>query len=190
MADNNFQRYTVRLHHDNGVANVTTRVVHPTPDAALAAVLGTERAPRSAVMAVTAGTERDMFATVLGTNSAARDAMSKRRSFTNKGRSFYAVETLAAPGHTDELPAEARAALHAQFDEHVRVFGRRTVYVVWSYNTPIAWTDTDGALVVPDIRYSMTTTRHQTECRMADGARSVSLGMADAPSWRGRSGRR
>ncbi|MEU6351116.1 hypothetical protein ABZ896_17550 [Streptomyces sp. NPDC047072] len=35
------------------------------------------------------------------------------------------------------------------------------VYQVYSYSTPIAWVLDDGAVVVPQVRYSLTTTRHQ-----------------------------
>lgn len=38
-------------------------------------------------------------------------------------------------------------------------------YVVYSYNTPIAWhlshDDGEDRWIVPDVKYSMTTTRHQ-----------------------------
>ncbi|WGH20867.1 hypothetical protein QLT00_gp84 [Gordonia phage Commandaria] len=55
------------------------------------------------------------------------------------------------------------------------------VYVVFSYDTPIAWLDNredprvaPPLLVVPDVRYSITTSAHQSEClgyfpRNADG---------------------
>lgn len=47
---------------------------------------------------------------------------------------------------------------------------RGNVYVVTSYRTVIAWTrglnsDTPGALYVPEVTYSYTTTRHQTVAR-------------------------
>ena len=44
------------------------------------------------------------------------------------------------------------------------------VYVVWSYQTPIAWVDADGTVTVPDQRYSVTTTQHQGQCRAWLGA--------------------
>jgi|SRR6478735_11167946 len=34
-------------------------------------------------------------------------------------------------------------------------------YVVWSYGTPIAWVRKDGAVVKPDVTYSVTTSKHQ-----------------------------
>lgn len=39
------------------------------------------------------------------------------------------------------------------------------VYVVWSYVTPIAWVDADGTVIVPDQRYSVTTSKQQGYCR-------------------------
>lgn len=42
-----------------------------------------------------------------------------------------------------------------------------TDYVVWSYGTPIAWHASGGAWVVPDDRYSATTSRHQRFVHLA-----------------------
>lgn len=39
-------------------------------------------------------------------------------------------------------------------------------YVVWSYSTPIAFRQ-DGEWVVPEVRYSVTTTRQQATVRAA-----------------------
>lgn len=39
-------------------------------------------------------------------------------------------------------------------------------YVVYSYQTPIAWLRNDGRTVIPDVGYSVTTTRHQGLCRV------------------------
>lgn len=47
--------------------------------------------------------------------------------------------------------------------EHVDSF-RRATYAVFSYATPIAWV-TDGAWVIPETRYSVTTSRHQSAAR-------------------------
>lgn len=38
-------------------------------------------------------------------------------------------------------------------------------YVVYSYSTPIAWVCFDGRVVIPEVGYSVTTTRHQGMCR-------------------------
>lgn len=40
-------------------------------------------------------------------------------------------------------------------------------YVIYSYETPIAWRTQDGAWHVPDTRYSVTTSKHQGKVRTA-----------------------
>jgi hypothetical protein len=55
-------------------------------------------------------------------------------------------------GHTGSLPEPFRAQL----------FYGRPDYVVFSYDTPIAWHDSvTGEWTVPAVRYSVTTTQHQ-----------------------------
>lgn len=39
-------------------------------------------------------------------------------------------------------------------------------YVVFSYATPIAWVRRDGVVVIPDVKYSATTSRGQHLCRI------------------------
>jgi hypothetical protein len=41
------------------------------------------------------------------------------------------------------------------------------VYVVYSYQTPIAWVTSDGKTHIPDVKYSVTTTKHQHITRKA-----------------------
>lgn len=41
-------------------------------------------------------------------------------------------------------------------------------YTVYSYDTPIAWR-MHGVWIIPDIKYSVTTTRHQNKIRTAIG---------------------
>lgn len=59
-----------------------------------------------------------------------------------------------------QLPPEWRDALHsAQVD-----------YVVWDYGTPIAWHVLNVAeWIIPEVRYSKTSTRHQNLLRTACG---------------------
>jgi hypothetical protein len=60
------------------------------------------------------------------------------------------------------LPDEWRAVWHNDKDN--------TVYAIWSYLTPIAWrTYRNGRAVwiIPDVRYSVTTTKHQNKVRVA-----------------------
>lgn len=61
------------------------------------------------------------------------------------------------------LPHDEVTELRRRIDAN-RDAGRAT-YVVYSYATPIAWSGEDGALVVPAVRYSQTTTQHQRACR-------------------------
>lgn len=37
----------------------------------------------------------------------------------------------------------------------------KAVYVIYSYNTPIAWALSKDAWIIPKVRYSTTTTQHQ-----------------------------
>ncbi len=63
----------------------------------------------------------------------------------------------------EDLTSEQRASL------------ARADYVVLSYETPIAWITGDEA-VMPDLRYSITTSMHQTIARVAlDVARDWSM---------------
>lgn len=55
------------------------------------------------------------------------------------------------------LPDELRARFEAD----------SPFYVVYSYRTPIAWVSKDGEWVVPDVKYSATTTNHQNIVRVA-----------------------
>lgn len=51
---------------------------------------------------------------------------------------------------TGQLPREFAEEAHA------------ATYVIYSYATPIAWQDRSGRWVVPMVRYSVTTSRHQS----------------------------
>lgn len=57
-------------------------------------------------------------------------------------------------------------------------------YVVWSYSTPIAWVNHDGTHVIPDVKYSATSSRHQGHARRTlagPGIRSLSDIPTDTP---------
>lgn len=60
-------------------------------------------------------------------------------------------------GDTPRLSPRFTCELEAQLEEDVRRCG--AVYVVYSYATPIAWTD-GVTWTRPDVTYSPTTTRH------------------------------
>jgi hypothetical protein len=41
------------------------------------------------------------------------------------------------------------------------------MFAIWSYGTPVAWVVDRGTWIVPDERYSATTSRHQSKIRYA-----------------------
>lgn len=43
----------------------------------------------------------------------------------------------------------------------------KATYVVYDYETPIAWIDQHGHRIVPDVRYSTATSNHQAIVRQA-----------------------
>jgi hypothetical protein len=51
--------------------------------------------------------------------------------------------------------------LPTEWAERYRADEPNTVYTVMSYRTPIAWVLTSGEVVIPDVKYSRTTSGHQ-----------------------------
>lgn len=84
-----------------------------------------------------------------------KSRLTERRAF--EGNTMRAIE--GATWGTGQLPAE-----HRQAYEEAR-FNNDIGYTVISYRTPIAWTLRDGSVVIPDVRYSVTTSRQQGLCR-------------------------
>jgi len=64
-----------------------------------------------------------------------------------------------APISAGRLPGEWAQRYHADLRESGIVF------TVLSWETPIAWIRATGQVVIPDVRYSTSTTRHQNLCR-------------------------
>lgn len=79
-----------------------------------------------------------------------RTACNDGTPWSNAGRTFY-----GRPG-----PATTTGCLPSEYRDAVRA----ARYVVFSYRTPIAWL-TDTGWTVPDVRYSRTTSRHQSVAR-------------------------
>lgn len=71
-----------------------------------------------------------------------------------------------------ELPESYRKQLRKVLDD-LRDSPNRMIYIVWSYGTPVAWcrrTTLAGGYnpdswVIPDVKYSVTTSRHQNIVR-------------------------
>lgn len=81
------------------------------------------------------------------------EILSERRPFKTGGALFgERVNGGSYNGYTGRLPdAEARQLSYARPD-----------YIVFSYDTPIAWHDSvTREWTVPDVKYSPTTTQHQ-----------------------------
>lgn len=53
-----------------------------------------------------------------------------------------------------------------QGDTLAKYMSADVTYTVLSYGTPIAWVNTDGSVTVPADKYSVTTTQHQSLCKV------------------------
>lgn len=85
----------------------------------------------------------------------AREALSERRPYTTGGA--MRATTGPAPDHNGGWLREKDSVWFAAW-----IMDRATArYVVWSYDTPIAWVTGGGNLVQPPVTYSLTTTKHQ-----------------------------
>jgi hypothetical protein len=90
---------------------------------------------------------------------AIRTAVNAHRAFVTYGALAGSPNYPVGPFTSGRLP-----------EDWVRMFtARRGVidYVITSYATPIAWHDEQAGWVVPDTRYSVTTSKHQGTVRMA-----------------------
>lgn len=55
-------------------------------------------------------------------------------------------------------------------DEYATAYAQRRDYITYtatSYGTPIAWHDSERGWIVPSVRYSVTTSKHQGHVRRA-----------------------
>ena len=93
------------------------------------------------------------------TNSDAPAYISERLRFQNTTGSLYArTATDIVDGYlTGSLPPD-------ECDRLRQAIAERPTYIVYSYNTPIGWLESDG-WHIPDVRYSVTTSRHQSKLR-------------------------
>lgn len=84
------------------------------------------------------------------------DAVPRQRAFTTGG----ALEGKYSHWDTGRLPQDWARIYRSSHDA--------IAYVVVSYSTPIAWYDTRGAVwIMPEVRYSPTTSNHQSAVRQA-----------------------
>lgn len=88
-------------------------------------------------------------------------AMAERREFRNRTGSLWGQ-------WFDDLPDAGPGVLPDSYVDELKELA--PVYVVYSYQTPIAWaTESDELLTVPDVRYSLTTSQHQSACLTVRG---------------------
>jgi hypothetical protein len=93
-----------------------------------------------------------------------RDILSKYEEFTNSTKSFRGESgfwdrlSTINPGHQDE--SERQQMLYARDQMGLR-------YIVWSYQTPIAWCRADGLWIVTTRNYTKTTAKHLGKLRTA-----------------------
>lgn len=85
-------------------------------------------------------------------------ALRKLTPFARKGYSMSAVQ--GAVTHFGKMDAEDIEA----YQYHARV--NDVMYTVLSYATPIAWVLRNGMVVIPDTKYSVTTTNQQNLCKV------------------------
>ncbi len=87
------------------------------------------------------------------------------------GVSAFASHTGALSGRPVDFAAgyhyDGTGVLPAEWRELYRA--SRIDFVVWSYVTPIAWRLADGTWIVPAVRYSVTTSKHQGIVRRTVG---------------------
>lgn len=89
-------------------------------------------------------------------------AMHRREEFTNKTGSL----TGRWLGSGSAAKFVGLGHLPTSYGDELSSILRR-VYVVYSYDTPIAWAPEGEILVVPNVRYSVTTSQHQAGCLKA-----------------------
>lgn len=89
---------------------------------------------------------------VATTSWRAREALANREPFNTYG-ALRAVEGAYTLPWGTRLPDEWRARYESEADD--------ITYTVISYDTPIAWVLSNGQVIAPPVKYSITTSRHQ-----------------------------
>ena len=94
-------------------------------------------------------------------NNKAHAAIRLREDFQGSNLRGGATKWLPRVGALPSAQVRTLTADHAL----ARALGEE-LYVVYSYATPIAWFAPSFGWVVPDVRYSQTTGRHQSRVRL------------------------
>lgn len=89
-------------------------------------------------------------------NRDARTEIIEQRNFVSHTGNFSGF--WGGKGEVGRLPEPWREQFYCR---------SRGDYVVYSYNTPIAWWTPETGWVIPDVKYSPTTSRHQSIVRLA-----------------------
>lgn len=92
-------------------------------------------------------------------------------------RESFRIQNMAAGLVT--LPMLTRGDLPKTYHESFN----EAIYAVYSYETPIAWIDKTGEIIMPPVRYSNTTTQHQHTAAQALG---VGFGATDGSFRKGK----
>lgn len=100
-------------------------------------------------------------------------AIATRQAFSSSTGSLHGTWTrypsfgYAPEAVRDALRAATGATLDAAVEQGVFPPVLSRIFVVYSYATPIAYAKEGGDLVVFDVKYSNTTSRHSSLCRNA-----------------------
>lgn len=102
-------------------------------------------------------------------NRDAQSAIARREAFTSHTGSLRGDAGVAGtitPVYRGYLPSDWSRTLTDQADS--------VDYIVWSYGTPIAWHLAGRGWVIPETRYSVTTSKHQGIVRRAAAGNYIS----------------
>lgn len=86
------------------------------------------------------------------------DALQTRTPFARKGYSMQGVE--GAVSSTGRMPSGSAGMYRANAEADM------IAYTVLSYSTPIAWVTREGTVIIPETKYSQTTTQQQSLCHV------------------------
>lgn len=85
------------------------------------------------------------------------DWLTQGFEFVNSTKSFRGLRKPGWPINTGRLPDKWRVSAQNPAND----------FIVWSYDTPIAWHHPQTGWIIPDVKYSNTTTAHQNKIRTA-----------------------